>query len=305
MFVTQQQNSAQQQDNMATPEGSGPSLGTIAVSGPLPEAGVSEIFTSPHQGAAMTTEGVNVTVLHIVRSLPAPVAEVEKVLHTTSWDDQRSQASVFFDFLDRTAPAILRINEGNQVHVDLVNMPKTHLVKLLHCVGVVSRPIGSTPTQADKKLLFLHGDGNQKFWPPQPLCLPSSMVDKNKVAVTIEAKLTATITTKGAAYIYPLLEKSNVTNTERTMYMALIPPYFVYYGFENDLDAALILERMMSVFSKTSNMFTYLQYFLRTCLTSQNVGDTKSYVGRNELTAAPSMAAWQWVKDEFPNVFWP
>ena len=83
----------------------------------------------------------------------------------------------------------------------------------------------------------------------------------------IEAKFTATITAKGAVYTYPLLEKSNVTNTELTMYMALIPPYFVYDGFENDLDAALILERMMSVFSKTSNMFTYLQYFLRTCLT--------------------------------------
>ena len=109
----------------------------------------------------MTTSGVHVPVMHIVISLPAPVAEVEKVLHTTSRDDQRSQASEFFDFLDRTAPAILRLNEGNQVHVDLVNVPKTHLVKVMHCVDVGSIPIGSTPTQVDKKLLFLHGYGNQ------------------------------------------------------------------------------------------------------------------------------------------------
>ena len=165
-FDTRQQNSAQQQHKMATPAGSGPPLGTSAGSGPPPEAGVSKIFTSPHQGAAVTTSGVHVPVLNIVRSLPAPMTEVAKVLHTTSRDDQRSQASEFFDFLDRTAPAILRLNEGNQVHVDLVNVSKIHLVKVVHCVGVGSRPIGSTTTQVDKKLLFLHGDGNQEFWPP-------------------------------------------------------------------------------------------------------------------------------------------
>ena len=75
-------------------------------------------------------------------SLPAPVPKVAKLLHTTSWDDQRSQAPAFFDFFDGTAPAILRLNEGNQVHVDLVNVPKTHLVKVVHCVGVGSIPIG-------------------------------------------------------------------------------------------------------------------------------------------------------------------
>ena len=121
---------------MATPVGSGPPLGKSKVSGPPPEAGVREIFTSPHQGAAVTTAWVHMPVLHIVGSLPAPVPEVAKVLHTTSWDDQRSQASEFFDFLDGTAPAILRINERNQVHVDLVNVPKTHLLKVVQCVGV-------------------------------------------------------------------------------------------------------------------------------------------------------------------------
>ena len=90
--------------------------------------------------------------------------------------------------------------------MDLVNVPKTHPVKVVHCVGVGSSPIGSTPTQVDKKLLSLHGDGNQELRPPQPLCLPSYMVDRNTVAAMIEAKFTATITAKGTAYTYPLLE---------------------------------------------------------------------------------------------------
>ena len=80
------------------------------------------------------------------------------------------------------------------------------------------------------------------------------------------------------------------------MQMAPIPLYFVYDGFENYLDAALILERIMSVSSTTSNMFTHLQYLVHVLLTSHNVGDNKSYVGINELAAAPSMTAHRWAK---------
>ena len=129
------------------------------------------------------------------------------------------------------------------------------------------------------------------------------MLERKRVAVMTEAQFSATITAKGEADTYPLLAKSNVTNTERTMQMAPIPPHFVYDGFENDLDAALILERIMGISSTTSNMFTHLQYVFGACLTSHNAGDNKPYVGSNELTEAPSMAAWQWGKEKNPNVF--
>ena len=141
----------------------------------------------------------------------------------------------------------------------LVNVPKTHLVKVVNCIGVGYTPIRATPTKVDGKLLFLHRDGKKEFGPPQPLYLTSYMVERKTVAVMTEAKLTTTTTYKGTAYTYPLLTKYNVTNTEQTMNMAPIPPYFVYDGFENDLDAALILECIMSFISTTSNMFTHLQ----------------------------------------------
>ena len=65
-------------------------------------------------------------------------------------------------------------------------------------------------------------------------------MERKAVTVITEAQFTATITAKGAACTYPLLAKSNVMNTDRTMQMAPIPPYFVYDGFENDLNAELI-----------------------------------------------------------------
>ena len=93
----------------------------------------------------MTTDVAHVPVLHIVGSLPATVADVAQILHKTPLAEQRSQASAFFDFLDRTSPDLLRLNEGNQVNVALVNVPKTHLLKVVHCVGLGTSPIGATP----------------------------------------------------------------------------------------------------------------------------------------------------------------
>ena len=167
----------QQQQNMATTSGTGPSPGTSTGSSPSPGASSGILVNmNPPQGATVATAVSHVPVLHIVGSLPSPVADVAQILHKTTLVYQRSQASAFFDFMDGTSPALLRLNEVNQVNVALVNVPKTHLVKVVHCVGVGTSPIGETPTQVDGKLLFLHGDDNQEFGPPQPLCLPESMV---------------------------------------------------------------------------------------------------------------------------------
>ena len=65
-FEARQQNTAQQQQNMATPEGSGPPPGTSSGSGPPLDSGISVTLTIPPQGAAVTTAGEHMSALHIV-----------------------------------------------------------------------------------------------------------------------------------------------------------------------------------------------------------------------------------------------
>ena len=158
---------------MATTSGTGPPPGISTGLSPSPGASSGVLANrTPPQGATVKTAVVHVPVLYIIGSLPSPVANVAQILHKTPLAEQRSQASPFFEFLDGTSPDLLRLNEGNQVNVALVNVPKTHLVKVVYCVGVGTNPIGATPAQVYGKPLFLHGDGNQEFGPPQPLCLP-------------------------------------------------------------------------------------------------------------------------------------
>ena len=66
----------------------------------------------------------HVPVLHIAGLFPDPEGEVEKVLHATSFEDQRKQAGACYDFLTGPDPSLLRLSDGHQVYTGLVGVPK-------------------------------------------------------------------------------------------------------------------------------------------------------------------------------------
>ena len=116
---------------------------------------------TPTLGRTGTTTAatVNVPVLHIDALFPAPTAEVANILHGVSMESQLTTVNAFFYFLDGTLSSLLHLNEGNQVHMALLNIPKTQLVKVVFCTGMGSSPIKTT-TLVDGRLLLLHGGGN-------------------------------------------------------------------------------------------------------------------------------------------------
>ena len=149
-------------------------------------------------------------------------------------------------------------------------MPKTSLVKIVYGIGFGSSPIGATASPVDGKLLFLQGYGNNDIGPPQPIFLPSTMVEKETVATMTENQFSTALTTKGVGYTYPLLNRIAVTTTEEMMQVAPIPPYFVYDVFGNDLDAAYVLELVMAVNPKKTEGMKHIKKFLRAFLTAHN-----------------------------------
>ena len=60
------------------------------------------------------------------------------------------------------------------------------------------------------------------------------------------------------------------------MQFAPIPENYVYDVFEQDLNAALVLKRVMNDISFASNMMTHLKHFLCACLLSHNASDNKT-----------------------------
>ena len=55
------------------------------------------------------------------------------------------------------------------------------------------------------------------------------------------------MTSKGTSYRYPLLARSNVVDTTELLNISPIPPFLVYDGFDKDLDAAEVTERVLVV----------------------------------------------------------
>jgi len=109
----------------------------------------------------------------------------------------------------------------------------------------------------------------------------------------------ATLTTKGERYTYPLLPRNQVTELERMLQIAPIPAYFIYDGFETDLDATLVYERIICHCTGEIDMITHLKRFLRSCVTAHNAGDAKPYVDTAALSSAPSTNARMWAKEHF------
>ena len=164
-------------------------------------------------------------------------------------------------------------------------------------------PIGAASSPIEDKLLLLHGDGSDELGPPSPLCLQQSVVDATEINVMLEVQCLTAITAKGANYTYPLLPRNQVTSTATIMQVAPIPPYFVYDGFEGDLDAGMVYERLLRHNDVDNEMFTHLKDFLRACLSSHNTADAKPYAAATVFATTPVIQARRWAKQKFCACF--
>ena len=254
-------------------------------------------------GPRTTATSTHVPVMHLATSLPAATGDVPQVINMTSPADQRDQADEIFAFLSTPNPVLSRLNEGHKIYVAVVNVPRSSLVKVVYGMGFGTSPIGLAVSPVDGKLLFLHGDGNNEVGPPQVLCLPSTMTEKNQVATMTDIQFSTQLTSKGSGYTYPLLPRAAVTTTEELLQLAPIPAYLVYDGFENDLDAAVVLERVLSVNPVETDSIKHLKSFLRACLSAHNSPDIKPYVVSTEFSATATVPARQWAKQTFAKLF--
>ena len=192
-------------------------------------------------GTGLPVAGEHVPIMHLTASLPAPTGVVPKIFQGVTLEDRRSQATEIYELLNTPSPSLPCVKKGAKFYADLVNVLNTSLVILIYCMGMVSSPIGENASPVDGEPIFLQGDSNADLSPPQTVYLPDTVFEPNTVVVMTVAQLSTRITSKVAGRSYPLLARNAVNTSGEIMQIAPIPPYFVYGGFEQDLDAALVL----------------------------------------------------------------
>ena len=113
----------------------------------------------------------------------------------------------------------------------------------------------------------------------------------------------------GADYGPHLLPPRTIPNdsTTQILLLAPIPVYLVYDGFENDLDAAMVYERLLTT-AQTGPMIDHARQFLCSALVGPfRANDKKPFVPAAEWLTMPPPPTRIWRKQRvetlFPSVF--
>ena len=115
------------------------------------------------------------------------------------------------------------------------------------------------------KLLALYGEGGGVLGPAQAIVLESTLRTQVRIKNLTEAEVEAVFQSGTHKVDAMVQQASNVNGEEIMMKIAPIPAYLVWNGFDKDLDAAMVYERLMDC-QHDSEMRTHAVTFLQSCI---------------------------------------
>ena len=267
---------------MATPAGNGTGNGN-AIAAVIP--------ATQHENVLFTTN-----------TLPGTDTNIGNIIATTPIEEQRQRAIDLYSFLTSENRQLSQLNADNVPRTAVIGIPGSELVKIVYGTGFGVSAIGQT-SPIDSKILLLHGDGGPDIGTPQPVVIPLESITENNVGVMTDEQFTFTLTVKGPEFLHPLLARNRILDTKPILQLAPIPTYLVYDGLNQDLNAALILERLMTVETDGIDMYMHLRHMLLACLSSHNQNQPKPYIAQQFLLAPPSIPARRWASEKFKTIF--
>ena len=87
------------------------------------------------------------------------------------------------------------------------------------------------------------------------------------------------------------------TETVEIMQIALVPAFLVYDGFESNLQADVVYERVLSLADQNPTSVAHLRNFLQSCLVKSIQGEPKPYAAQEIYMATVPIQAKKWAKD--------
>ena len=236
-------------------------------------------------------------------TLPAGTGDVAKTLAAAFTPEQQRQAARdLFAFLQEELGDLRDLNGDNRPFTALVAIPGTHRVRVLYGLGAGSSGIGQVSPLQDK-LLALTGEGGGPLGPPQPMMLPPSLRRRRLVLNPMPEDVDRVFAQENHRVEEAILPARMVRHQEDLMGLAPIPPYLVYDGLEEDLDAGMVYERLM-MSQHPSEMRTHALAFLCTCLVGQwRQSDARHTATQGEFFCMLPREARLWATSRFQQLF--
>jgi hypothetical protein len=246
-------------------------------------------------------------VLHTTGTVPTPTGTIATNMATVTLPQQRQTAEQLHTFLD-AGQDLLRLNVGNTITTALIAVPETSTIKVIYGLGFGTASIGET-SQIQNKFLALSGEGNAEYGPPDVIVLDADIALPEPILNPSDQLVQNTLTDKGATFGKHLIAP-RLLALETTLDLpkiVAIPPYLVYDGLNQDLNAALVYERLLDC-THNDSWLNQAKAFLRSILVgSYRATDHKPYTSLEKWTTMLPMEAKTWrnkqAKNLFPQIF--
>ena len=235
--------------------------------------------------------------------LPGASGKVPMEIAKLSAAAQKAAAKTLHSFLVNQSSILLEFNGDPTPYTFVIHIPGSSKLKVCYGLGLGSGTIGQT-SPLNGNFLSLTGDGGGEHGVPMPFVFPTSARQLHTVGTMTHTQFSTALTAKGDEYGWPLLPNAQVNTETSIMKLAPIPAFIVYDGFESDIDAAIVYERvLMQDTDGAEVMYTHLRHFLRSCLQTHNKTAHNPSIPLENFAATPSTAARQWAKSKFSQMF--
>ena len=240
---------------------------------------------------------------YFLGTLPAGTGDVARSLAASFTPEQQRQAAVdLFSFLQEEFGDLRDLNGDNRPFTALVAIPGTHRVRVIYGLGAGSAGIGQVSPLQDK-LLALTGEGGGLLGPPQPMILPPALTRRRLLLNPLPEDVDRAFARENHRVEDAVLPARVIRHQEDLMGLAPIPPYLVYDGLDDDLEAGMVYERLM-MSQHPSAMRSHALAFLRTCLVGQwRQSDAKHTATQGEFFSMLPREARLWATARFQQLF--
>jgi hypothetical protein len=252
------------------------------------------------QATAATPQGYVAT--HYTGTLQAATGCIATEFAKATLMEQRRVATTLHTFLADPQSDLRDLNGDQTPFTAMISVPGTHKLKILFGLGYGTSGIGQVSPIA-KRLLALFGEGSAIMGPAQVISLDPAIRAEARVLNLTDAEIQTVFQTGNHLVDQKVEKANNVTNHADILRIAAIPTYLVYDGFNKDLDAAEVYERVMDC-QEASDMRTHALAFLRSCMIGGwRLNDAKPFIATDQFYGMVPPEARVWANQQCRTLF--
>lgn len=178
-------------------------------------------------------------------TLPAAKGMIAKTFGDKDPGELKTLCKAFYTFLQQGQPNLLQLSNDLSLYTALVPLPASYKCRLVYGFGLGTSPLGGT-SPIDNQILALYQEGDKEIGPPLHIMLPPTMIATEERLCPSGQKVQASLMTAQQTTVYPMYRSASVGNDkESMMMMAPVPAHLFLDGFDKDLDAPVIYERLL------------------------------------------------------------